>query len=138
MNILASLQAYGDYGLLILRIGLAATFFAHGIRKQAMWKMQSSPQTSPLMLSILRFLSVAEPLGAAAVITGLLTQIAALGFCCVMVSAIFLKMTKWNQPFLNQDMSPGWEFEFIILCAALALFLLGAGAFSLDRMILGF
>lgn len=137
MNILALLHLYNDWGLLILRIGLAAIFFIHGRKKQVMWKMQSSPQMSPTMLSLMRFLSIAEPLGALAAITGLLTQLAALGFACVMVSAIFLKITKWNQPFINKDMSPGWEFDFIILTAALALFFLGAGAFSLDRMILG-
>jgi len=138
MNIFASIHAYGDFGLLILRFGLAAVFFVHGRRKQAMWKMQSSEQMSPTMLSIMRFLSVAEPLGAAAAILGLLTQLAALGFACVMISAIFLKITKWNQPFINKDVSPGWEFDFIILCSALALFFTGAGALSLDRMLLGF
>ncbi len=137
MNILASIHAYGDFGFLILRFGLAVIFYAHGSRKRVMWKMQSSPQMSPTMLSLMRFLSVAEPLAAAAVIFGLLTQLAALGMACVMISAIFLKITKWNQPFINKDMSPGWEFDFIILAAALSLFFTSGGALSLDRLILG-
>ncbi|MDP3778416.1 MAG: DoxX family protein [bacterium] len=137
MNLLASIHSYGDFGLLILRFGLAVIFLVHGRRKQIMWKMQSSPQMSPTMLSLMRFLSIAEPLAAAAVIFGLLTQLAALGMACVMVSAIFLKITKWNVPFINKDMSPGWEFDFIILASALSLFFTGAGALSLDRLILG-
>ncbi len=137
MNILASIHAYGDFGLLILRFGLAIIFYTHGSRKRVMWKMQSSPQMSPAMLSLMRFLSVAEPLGAAAALFGLLTQLAALGMACVMVSAIFLKITKWNQPFINLNMSPGWEFDFIVLAAAISLFFTGAGALSLDRLILG-
>lgn len=137
MNFFTLLHLYNDWGLLALRIGLAAIFFTHGRRKSGMWKMQPSEQMSAGMLSILRFLSIAEPLGAIAALIGFLTQAAALGFACVMASAIFLKITKWKQLFINPDMSPGWEFDFIILTAALALFFLGAGALSLDRIILG-
>ncbi len=87
------------------------------------------------MLKILRTLSIAEPLGAIATLLGLLTPLPALGFAFVMVNAISLKMRKMKQPFVNPDMSPGWEFEFIILTAAVALFFLGAGAFSLDHLL---
>ena len=102
-----------------------------------MWKTQPTEQLPLSMLKILRALSVAEPVGAIAALLGLLTPLAALGFAFVMVNAIILKKKKMKQPFVNPDMSPGWEFEFIILAAAIALFFLGAGAFSLDRLIFG-
>lgn len=102
-----------------------------------MWKTQPSEQMPLSMLKILRALSVAEPIGAIATLLGLLTPLPALGFIFVMVNAITLKRRKMKQPFVNPDMSPGWEFEFIILAAAIALFFLGAGAFSLDRVIFG-
>lgn len=137
MNLFSLLHAYSDWGLIALRMGLAAIFFTHGTRKLGMWKMRPSEQMPSTMLYILRFLSIAEPLGAIAAVTGFLTQAAALGFASVMLNAINLKITKWKQPFINPDMSPGWEFDFILLCAALALATLGAGAFSLDHMILG-
>ena len=138
MNFLVILHSYSDWGLLALRVGLAAIFWAHGTRKRPMWKMQPSEQLPSGMLKILRLLSIAEPLGAVAALLGLLTQVAALGFAFVMVNAIMLKIRKMKQPFVNPDMSPGWEFEFIILAAAIALLFLGAGRFSFDRVIFGF
>lgn len=102
-----------------------------------MWKVQPSEQMPLSMLRIVRALSVAEPVGAIATLLGLLTPLPALGFSFVMVNAIMLKRKKMKQPFINPDMSSGWEFEFIILAAAIALFFFGAGAYSLDRLLFG-
>jgi putative oxidoreductase len=137
ISLLANLHTYNDLGLLALRIGLAAVFLTHGTRKWPMWKTQPTEQLPLSMLKILRALSIAEPVGAIATLLGLLTPLPALGFAFVMVNAIILKKRKMKQPFVNPDMSPGWEFEFIILTAAIALFFLGAGAFSLDRLLFG-
>ena len=68
-------------------------------------------------------------------IIGLLTRYATLGFLCVMIGAIYLKMTM-NVPF-STGQTTGWEFDTMILGASLALFFLGAGRLSLDAMIWG-
>lgn len=84
----------------------------------------------------MRFLSIVEPLGAIAVLFGLLTQLAAVGFCIIMLGAIWMKKRTWKVPFTTMQ-GMGWEFDFLILAVSLALILLGSGSFSLDRVLLG-
>jgi len=134
MGFFAHLHQLGDWALVVLRVGVGAIFLVHGTQKRAMWKMQPSPQMPASLLSLLKVLSIAEPLGALAVLSGLLTQPAAAGFCLVMLGAIRLKITQMHKGFSGDG---GWEFEFIILVAAIALVITGAGRFALDRLLFG-
>lgn len=95
--------------------------------------MQPSEQLPASMLQIGRILSITEPLGAIAMTFGFLTQIAAVGFSIIMVGAIASKR-KTKTPFWAQDKT-GWELDFIILAANIALFFLGAGQISIDRAV---
>lgn len=134
MGFFAALHQQGDWALLVLRLGVAVPFLVHGIDKWAMWKMQPSAQMPAGMLSILRLLSIAEPLGAIGLLIGGLTQLAALGFCIIMLGAIRLKAMQMHRKFTGEG---GWELDFILLAAAIALVFLGAGAYSADRMLFG-
>jgi putative oxidoreductase len=134
MQFFAQLHTLTDWGLLVLRVGVGVTFLVHGIQKRAMWKMQPSAQMPAGLLSILRLLSIAEPLGGVAAITGLLTQLAAAGFVIVMVGAINLKARQLHKGFTGDG---GWELDYALLSAAVALLILGAGRISLDRVLLG-
>ncbi len=80
MSIPATLHQFSDWGLLALRLGVGITFLVHGSQKRAMWKMQPSAQMPAGLLSLLKVLSIAEPLGGLATLVGLLTQAAAAGF----------------------------------------------------------
>jgi len=133
MNVLSNLHHFSNWGLLALRLGVGITFLVHGSQKRAMWRMQPSAQMPASMLSLLRTLSIAEPLGGVATVVGFLTQAAAAGFIVVMLGAIRLKMTQWHKGFTGEG---GWEFEFLLLVGAIALLFLGAGKFSLDRWLL--
>jgi uncharacterized membrane protein YphA (DoxX/SURF4 family) len=99
MSILSTLHQFGDWGLLALRLGVGITFLVHGSQKRAMWKMQPSAQMPAGLLSLLRVLSVAEPLGGLATVFGLLTQVAAVGFIVVMLGAIRLKVMQLHKGF---------------------------------------
>ncbi len=134
MTVLSSLHQLSDWGLLALRIGVGVTFLVHGGQKRVMWGMQPSAQLSAGTLNLLRVLSIAEPLGGLATLVGLLTQVAAAGFILVMVGAIRLKITQLHKGFSGEG---GWEFELLLLVGAIALLLLGAGKFALDRVVLG-
>lgn len=134
MAFFAQLHHLSDWGLLVLRLGVGVTFLVHGIQKQAMWKMQPSAQMPARLLSILRLLSVAEPLGGVATITGFLTQLAAVGFIIIMLGAINLKARQMHRGFTGDG---GWELDYALLCAAIALGILGAGGLSLDRVVFG-
>jgi len=124
MNYLLALHSFSDWGLLAVRLALFGIFWVHGRGKAG--------STMPIM----RVLSICEPLGALAVLAGLLTQPAALGFVAVMIGAIYSKIYKWKVPFKADDKT-GWEFDLLILAASIMLIISGAGAFSLDRMLLG-
>jgi len=118
--------------LLALRLGVGTVFLVHGNQKRAMWKMQPSAQMPAGLLSLLRVLSIAEPLGGLATLVGLLTQAAAAGFILVMLGAIRLKVQQLHKGFTGEG---GWEFEFLLLVGAIALLFLGAGKFALDRLL---
>ena len=134
MSVLSNLHQLSDWGLLALRLGVGVTFLAHGSQKRAMWKLQPSAQMPAGLLTLLRVLSIAEPLGGVATLVGLLTQAAAAGFILVMLGAIRLKVTQLHKGFTGDG---GWELEFLLLVGAIALLFLGAGRFALDRLLLG-
>src|SRR5229473_1346386 len=132
MRFLANLHQLSDWGLLALRIGVGMSFWAHGTAKRPMWKMAPSPQMPAGLLSTLRLLSIVEPLGAVAAFAGFLMQPAAVGFAVIMLGAIRLKGAQMHRGFAADG---GWELDFVLLTAALALVFLGAGAISLDRLV---
>ncbi|HTM67853.1 MAG TPA: DoxX family protein [Candidatus Binatia bacterium] len=135
MQLFSSLHAYGDLGLLALRVGVGSIFLAHGLAKKASWKMQPSEQMPAKMIKLMRLLSVCEPLGAVGVLTGSLTQLAAACLAVIMVGAINMKMKVWKKKFYDQEKHDGWELDFMILCGCAALFVMGAGAWSVDRLL---
>ena len=137
MGFVNSLHSLSDIGLVVLRFVLAAIFWVHGRQKSAMWHMQPSDKMPKGMLGILRFLSVAEPLGAVALVVGFATPLAALCYSVIMVGAIKMKVMRWKIPFMAQN-ATGWEFDLLILVAMIALIFVGAGAYSVDHLVLGF
>lgn len=131
MDIFLSLHAYTDWGLLALRLAVAAIFLAHGTSKFGAWK-----QPAKGMNGMMRLLSVCEPLGGIAMLFGFLTQPAAIGLGLVMCGAIYFKSQKWGIPFSAADKN-AWEFDLLILASCLLILFTGPGAFSLDRVFLG-
>jgi putative oxidoreductase len=121
-----------NWALLALRIAVGITFIVHGVQKQAMWKMQPTEQLPASFLRLLRFLSIVEPLGGVAVLAGFLTPFAAAGLAFIMLGAINLKSRKMHKGFAGDG---GWELDFVILAANVALVLSGAGGLSLDRVL---
>lgn len=134
MRFLLNLHQLSDWGLLALRLGVGTSFWVHGSSKRAMWKMAPSPQMPARFLATLRLLSIVEPLGAVAAFAGFLTQAAAVGFVIIMLGAIRLKAVQMRRGFGGDG---GWELDFVLLTAALALVVLGAGTISLDRLLFG-
>lgn len=132
MAFLSGLTRFNNFGLLILRLAVGTIFLVHGLMKWSMWSMQPSEQIPASMLTIAKILSIAEPLGAVAIILGFLTPFAAIGLSIVMIGAINLKMNVMNLGFTEQQ-GTGWEFDFLILACLVTLLFTGAGKFSLGR-----
>ncbi|MFQ6608230.1 MAG: DoxX family protein [Fidelibacterota bacterium] len=136
MGFLTSLQEYGDWGLFILRLSIGIIFIYHGKMKWSMWKMEPSEQMPAQMLSLMKFLSIVEPLGGLALITGFLTQVAAVGLGVIMLGAINTKIKMMKVKFFMQD-NTGWEFDFVLLFGCITLLLTGAGKIALDGLLFG-
>ena len=134
MSLSFDLHQYYDLALLALRIGVASVFWVHGRSKAGMWKMQPGPQLSAPMLNLMRTLSIAEPLGALATLTGFLSQLAAIGFILLMCGTLFMKIRVWKTPFMAHDKT-GWELDLLMLAASIALLIFGPGAYSLQAFL---
>ncbi len=122
--------------LLIQRLVVAGIFWAHGMMKAPMRKMQPSEQLPASALRNLKMLSITEPLGAIAMVFGFLTQITAFCFVLAMIFAIQYKR-KVKVPFMAKGSAGGWEFELLLLVASLSIILCGPGRISLDHLFFG-
>lgn len=134
INFLAGLQFYNDWGLLALRLVIAAIFLVHGTSKLKTWKTSVSAEMPRGMLTLMRILSIVEPLGALAMATGFFVQIAAVALMIVMAGAMYFKIFKWNRKFTGPD---SWELDLLLFAANLLILLSGAGRFSLEWMYFG-
>jgi len=128
------MQTYNNFqnsALLILRLVTAAIFFVAGYYKFPFWS--GSPEgMSEFMLFITRFLSIAEPLGAIAVLVGFLTRLAAGGLVIIMIGAIYVLQFDFGIGFVTPT-GPGWNFPLVVLAGCIVLIAFGAGSWSIDN-----
>ncbi len=127
---------------LILRFTLAVVIFPHGAQKVLGWfggqgfkpTVQFFPSAGiPPVLALLAM--AAEFLGPLGLTVGLLTRLAAFGICCVMLVAIIT--VHWPHGFFmnwyGNQKGEGFEYHLLALGIAMALIIMGGGAWSLDR-----
>ena len=129
--------------LTILRITLGVVMLPHGLQKTAGWfGGDGFGGTMGFFTSIgipafLGFLAiVAESAGAAALIAGVTTRVAAFGIAMNMLVAGF--MHKANGFFMNwsgQQQGEGFEYHLLAIAIATVLIIGGAGRASIDRLI---
>ena len=131
MNPIADPNEINQWGIVVLRLGIGVVFLLHGYSKRKFRTMQPSEQLPSRMLSILRFLSVAEPLGGVALVAGFLTWWASLGLAIIMGGAIRLKALKMHKKFTDPD---GWGYDFILLVASIVLMLIGSGPWTVEQL----
>jgi putative oxidoreductase len=127
---------------LILRYTLAVVMFPHGAQKVLGWfggygfKPTMQFFTSAGIPPLLALLALAaEFLGPLGLAVGLLTRVAAFGIFCVMLVAIITTHGRHGL-FMNwygNQKGEGFEYHLLALGIALALIIMGGGAWSLDR-----
>jgi putative oxidoreductase len=125
IDFLSSLNALGDWGLLVLRLALAAIFLYHAKAK-----------IGGAMGGFMRFIGICECAGGLAMLFGFLTQLAAIGIGIIMIGAMWKKLTEWHVPFWSQS-NTGWEFDMLILAVCVALLVMGGGPMAVDRVMWG-
>ena len=122
-----------DRALLVLRLAVATVFIGHGYMK--LFVMGHSGVTDfftqlgiPLPGVAAWAIALLEFGGGLALAAGAFTRILALLFACNMVVAISLVVFK--KGFIG-----GYELEFLLAAASLAIALGGAGKYSIDARI---
>ncbi|HKZ66830.1 MAG TPA: DoxX family protein [Chitinophagaceae bacterium] len=116
--------------LLILRIVIAAIFYVAAYYKFPFWS--GAPEgISSFMLFTTKLLSIAEPLGATALLIGYLTRWAAIGLIIIMIGAIYVSQFVYGIGFVTPT-SAGWNFPLMVLTGCLILAAFGAGKWSFD------
>lgn len=139
-------NTYPSWSLLIVRVVLGVIFFAHGAQKMFGWfggyglkgtigYFQQALRIPPA-LTVLDALT--ECFGGLAVLVGFLARPAALGLVIVMLVAI--TKVHWRNGFflnwsLEQGKGHGIEMNLALIGMALAVLVGGAGAFSIDRVL---
>lgn len=119
-------------GLAALRIAVGTIFIRHGAQKLFTFGFAGvtgafTQMGVPLPGVMGPFIAVLEFFGGIALVLGFLTRLVALGFAFDMLGAILLVQLKKG--------FSSYELEFLLLGSSVALFLTGAGGFSLDALL---
>ena len=121
------------FALLVLRVAVGGIFVAHGYQK--VFKMGPAQFGGWLKSLAIPFptlsgyiVSYTELIGGIALMLGIFTPLAATLIAATMVVAI----VKVNG---SKGLVGGYEFELMLLAAAIAVALAGPGAISIDRLI---
>ena len=119
--------------LLVLRLVVAAIFLYH---TSAIWPFWSVPPKgmSVMLLNVLKFLSIVEPLGGVALLLGVLTRWAAAGLGAIMVGAIFFGRLALHAGLFTTQQGTGLDYNLLILAGCVALIAFGAGGWSVDAI----
>lgn len=124
-----------DVGLLVLRLGVAAVFIAHGwgdvVEAGVSTNVQNYQDAGiPLAAVSAPFTAYLQLFGGILFLFGVLTRLISAGFVVVMVGALFF-VHLGESLVMGQDGS-GAGFAFIMCAASIALLLTGPGRFSID------
>ena len=116
--------------LLLLRIIIAAIFYVAAYVKIPFWS-SAPPGISPFLLFTTKLLSIAEPLGATAVLLGFLTKWATSGLIIILLGAIYVSQFVYGIGFVTPT-SPGWNMPLSVLGGCVILFAFGSGKWSIE------
>lgn len=134
-----------DFILTVLRVVLGVVFFAHGAQKMPGWfggggfSGTMAFFTGQGIPAPLAFLAIAaEFFGGLGLIVGLLARIAAFGILCNMVVAIAAVHARLGffMNWFGKQKGEGYEYHLLAIAIALAILFHGAGALSLDRLLM--
>lgn len=116
------------YAAVFLRLGLGIIFTYHGFGKVFGAGTSMGTAWNPGLPVVLQALVAwGEFLGGLAILTGFLTELAALGIIIIMLGAI---VTVHGQNGFNM-MNHGFEYNFALIMMCLALIATGAGPLSI-------
>jgi putative oxidoreductase len=122
---------YSDLSLFFLRAIVAVVFGTSGFNHLKAPRLRA--KSLGMSLSFTIFLGAAELAGAIALLTGVLTQWAALGLIFVMFGAIYKKLAVWKTGFWGEK-SMGWHYDLMFVIMNIVILCTGGGRFALLPM----
>lgn len=125
-------KKYYEVSLLVIRLVLGITFITHGIQKIMGFDGIVKYFAASGLPAFLPYVVTAIETGAGiCLLLGLLTRLASLGICAIMLGAIFT--VKFSAGFVG-----GYEYDIMIIAAAVALIISGSRLYALDNSVLGY
>lgn len=148
--VLEFLASYTDLASLVLRIFVGALMIVHGFPK--LFSKETRAQMIPAMKGLgvprigYELAGVLETFGGLALLLGFLVRVVGIFFAIQMVATTWLYLTKLTKvPMPRGALEPqfkathgyvtGWELDTVIFASAIALMILGGGAYSLDALL---
>ncbi len=125
-----------EIGILIVRVAVGIVMFAHGLPKifwkrevfNKKWKKEYGFPLGSVLLT-----GIVQVVGGLALMLGVYTQLSALILALNMLVATYISI--WNhhhrEPFLSTPDGKGWDVNFLLIGALIALCFTGSGAWSL-------
>ena len=130
--IFPQLARFTDLALLLLRLMVGLIFITSG------WKHLKDPEARSKDIGMSKpftiFLGAAECAGGLGAITGVLTQLAAIGLILLMLGAVQKKIFVWHTGFWGKSGTNGWSYETMIVLMNLVIITTGGGNLSLMRL----
>jgi putative oxidoreductase len=124
------LDQFTDYGLLFLRVMVGATYIDSGY--DDLKDLDARSKSIGLSKSFTTFLAVGELAGGAALILGVVQQLAAIGLILVMLGAIQKKIFVWKTGFWGKD-GLGWYYDLTLISILLVILFTDGGRFVLTH-----
>ncbi len=121
-----------DLPSLILRLAVGTLFMLHGYPKLTSGRQMGEGwmKSMGMPTAMIPFAGVVEFFGGLALVLGILTPIVALLSALWMLSTTSFAINKLKKKYMG-----GYELDITLFSAALALALLGSGAYSIDHLI---
>jgi putative oxidoreductase len=124
------LTHFTDYGLLFLRVMAAAVYIASGY--DDLKDPEARSKSLGVSKSFAIFLGAAEVAGGAAIVLGVLQQLAAIGLILIMLGAIQKKLFVWKTGFWGKN-GLGWSYELTLVSMLLVILFTNGGSIVLTR-----
>ena len=123
-----------DIGILILRIAVGIVVVAHGLPKlfwkrrlfDKKWRQEYGFPVGSVLLT-----GIVQAAGGLAIIVGVFTQLAAFILVLNMLVATYISIWVHREPFSSTPEGKGWDINFLLIGALVALIFLSDGALSL-------
>lgn len=114
-----------DLSALLIRLVVGIAFMVSSKNKSR--NIKKFAKNNGLPVAVAMFVMIAEMAGALGLITGVLSQYAALGLMLLMLATMRLHIFKWKSPYWAS--SGGWEYDLMLFSLASAIVVHGAGRF---------